>query len=331
LLGGGFGRRLEADMVAAAVRIAKNVDGPVKIVWTREEDIQHDIYRPVYRDVISATLSGGKIAAWKYRVTGSSILARWLPPAFQGGIDIDAVDSAVDNPYDIPNFQVEYVRAEPPAVPTGFWRGVGPNNNVFATECFMDELARKASADPIAFRLGMLEKTPRLKAALELVAEKSGWGQSLPARTGRGVCAQPSFGSFIATVVECEVDEHGEVHLRRVTSAVDTGIAVNPDTIVAQLQGGLIFGLTAALFGEITIERGRVRQSNFNDYRMLRIDEVPKIDIHLIKSGEDPGGIGETGATAGPPALRNAIYAATGIALRRLPIDRKALAVGGKA
>ena len=331
LLGGGFGRRLEADMVAAAVRIAKNVEGPVKVVWTREEDIQHDIYRPVYRDVISATLSGGKIAAWKYRVTGSSILARWLPPAFQGGIDIDAVDGAVDNPYDIPNFQVEYVRAEPPAVPTGFWRGVGPNNNVFATECFMDELARKVGADPIAFRLGMLGKTPRLKAALELVAEKSGWGQPLPARTGRGVCAQPSFGSFIATVVECEVDEHGEVHLRRVTSAVDTGIAVNPDTIVAQLQGGLIFGLTAALFGEITIERGRVRQSNFNDYRMLRIDEVPKIDIHLIKSGEDPGGIGETGASAGPPALRNAIYAATGIALRRLPIDRKALAAGGKA
>jgi isoquinoline 1-oxidoreductase beta subunit len=331
LLGGGFGRRLEADMVAAAVRIGKNVDGPLKVVWTREEDIQHDIYRPVYRDVISATLSGGKIAAWKYRITGSSILARWLPPAFQGGIDIDAVDSAVDNPYDIPNLQVEYVRAEPPAVPTGFWRGVGPNNNVFATECFMDELARKAGADPIAFRLGMLGKTPRLKAALELVAEKSGWGHPLPARTGRGVCAQPSFGSFIATVVECEVDEHGEVHLRRVTSAVDTGIAVNPDTIVAQLQGGLIFGLTAALWGEITIERGRVRQSNFNDYRMLRIDEVPRIDVHVINSGEDPGGIGETGSTAGPPALRNAIYAATGVALRRLPVDRKALAVPGKA
>jgi isoquinoline 1-oxidoreductase subunit beta len=331
LLGGGFGRRLEADMVAAAVRIGKQVDGPVKVVWTREEDIQHDIYRPVYRDVISATLSGGKIAAWKYRIAGSSIMARWYPPVFQNGIDIDAVDSAVDNPYDIPNFQVEYVRAEPPAVPTGFWRGVGPNNNVFATECFMDELARKAGADPIAFRIGMLDKTPRLKAALQLVAEKSGWGQPLPARAGRGVCAQPSFGSFIATVVEAEVDEHGEVHLRRVTSAVDTGIAVNPDTIAAQLQGGLIFGLTAALWGEVTIERGRVRQSNFNDYRMLRIDEVPKIDVHVIKSGEDPGGIGETGTTAGPPALCNAIYAATGVALRRLPIDRKAIAVPGKA
>jgi isoquinoline 1-oxidoreductase subunit beta len=331
LIGGGFGRRLETDMVAAAVRIGKRVDGPVKVVWTREEDIQHDIYRPVYRDVISATLSGGKIAAWKYRIAGSSIMARWYPPVFQNGIDIDAVDSAVDNPYDIPNFQVEYVRAEPPAVPTGFWRGVGPNNNVFATECFMDELARKTGADPIAFRIGMLDKTPRLKAALQLVAEKSGWGQPLPARAGRGVCAQPSFGSFIATVVEAEVDEHGEVHLRRVTSAVDTGIAVNPDTIAAQLQGGLIFGLTAALWGEVTIERGRVRQSNFNDYRMLRIDEVPKIDVHVIKSGEDPGGIGEAGTTAGPPALRNAIYAATGVALRRLPIDRKAIAVPGKA
>ena len=331
LLGGGFGRRLEADMVAAAVRIGKQVDGPVKVVWTREEDIQHDIYRPIYRDVISATLSASKIAAWKYRISGSSIMARWAPSIFVNGIDIDAVDSAVDNPYDIRHFQVEYVRAEPPAVPTGFWRGVGSNNNVFATECFMDELARKAGVDPIAFRIGMLDKTPRLKAALQLVAEKSGWDQPLPPRTGRGVCAQPSFASFIATVVEAEVDEHGEVHLRRVTSAVDTGIAVNPDTIVAQLQGGLIFGLTAALWGEITIERGRVRQSNFNNYRMLRIDEVPKIDIHVIKSGEDPGGIGETGTAAGPPALRNAIYAATGVALRRLPIDRKALTTTGKA
>ena len=254
-------------------------------------------------------------------------MARWLPPAFQNGIDIDAVDSAVDIPYDIPNLHVEYKRAEPPAVPTGFWRGVGPNNNVFAIECFIDELARKANMDPVAFRRGILTKNPRLRAALDLVAEKSDWGKPLPARTGRGVSVQPSFASFIATVVEAEVDDHGEVQLRRVTSAVDTGIAVNPDTIVAQLQGGLVFGLTAALYGEITIDKGRVRQSNFNNYRMLRIDEVPRIDVHLIKSGEAPGGIGETGVTAASPALRNAIYAATGVALRRLPIDRAALAV----
>ncbi len=326
LLGGGFGRRLEPDMVVKAVRIAKHVDGPVKVVWTREEDIQHDVYRPVYRDTIAATLSDGKIVGWKYKIAGSAILARFLPPAFQKGIDIDAVDSAVDTPYDIPNFHVEYVRAEPLAVPTGFWRGVGPNNNVFAVECFMDELARKAGKDPVDFRRSMLGNQPRFLAALNLAAEKSNWGEPLPARVGRGVCVQPSFASFIATVVEAEVDEQGEVRLRRITSAVDTGIAVNPDTIVAQLEGGLIFGLTAALYGEITIAKGRVQQSNFNDYRMLRIDQTPKIDVHLIKSGEPPGGIGETGANAGPPALRNAIYAATGVALRRLPIDRALIA-----
>jgi len=331
LIGGGFGRRLETDMVASAVRIAKHLDAPVKVVWTREEDIRHDIYRPVYRDVISASLSGGKIVGWKYRISGSSIMARWFPGGYQHGIDIDAVDSAVDIPYDIPNLQVEYVRAEPPAVPTGFWRGVGPNNNVFAVECFMDELARKAGMDPIAFRRGMLETKPRFRDVLDLVAEKSDWGKPLPARVGRGVCLQPSFASFIATVVEAEVDNQGEVRLRRVTSAVDTGIAVNPDTIAAQLQGGLIFGLTAALYGEITIAKGRVQQSNFNDYRMLRIDEVPNIEVHVVRSGEDPGGIGETGCTAGPPALRNAIYAATGIALRRLPIDRSILAGRSKA
>jgi isoquinoline 1-oxidoreductase beta subunit len=331
LIGGGFGRRLEPDMVVAAVRVAKQVDGPVKVVWTREEDTQHDVYRPVYRDTIAASLSDGKIVGWKYRVTGSAILARWLPPAFQKGIDIDAIDGAADMPYDIANLHVEYVQAEPPAVPTGFWRGVGPNNNVFATESFIDELARKAGKDPVEFRRGMLAKNPRLLAALNLVAEKSGWGQPLPARVGRGVSVQTAFGSFIATVVEAEIDAQGEVHLRRVISAVDTGIAVNPDTIVAQLEGGLIFGLTAALYGEITIDKGRVQQSNFHDYRMLRIDQVPKIEVHLIKSGESPGGIGETGVTAGPPALRNAIYAATGVALRRLPIDPALISAGRKA
>jgi isoquinoline 1-oxidoreductase beta subunit len=331
LLGGGFGRKLEPDMVVKAVRIAKQVDGPVKVVWTREEDIQQDVYRPVYRDTIAATLSDGKIVGWKYKISGSAVLARWLPPAFQKGIDIDAVDSAVDMPYEIPNVHVEYVRAEPPGVTTGFWRGVGPNNNVFAIECFMDELARKAGKDPIEFRRSMLGKNPRFLAALDLAADKSGWGQPLPPRVGRGVCLQPSFGSFIVTVVEAEVDESGEVNLRRVTSAVDTGIAVNPDTIMAQLEGGLIFGLTAALYGEITFQNGRVQQSNFNDYRMLRINQTPKIGIHVIKSGEAPGGIGETGATAGPPALRNAIYAATGVALRRLPIDRALIASGKKS
>jgi isoquinoline 1-oxidoreductase beta subunit len=330
-IGGGFGRRLEPDMAISAARVAQQVDGPVKVVWSREEDVQHDIYRPIYRDVISATLADGKVAAWKYRVAGSSVMARWFPPGFQKGVDIDGVDSAIDMPYDIPNFRVEFARAEPPAVPTGFWRGVGPNNNVFAIECFMDELARKAGKDPIAFRRAMLGKTPRMQAVLDLVAEKSNWGQPLPPRVGRGVSLQPTFDTSIATVVEAEVDNQGEVHLRRVTSVVDTGIAVNPDTIAAQLEGGLIFGLTAALYGEITIKKGRVQQSNFHDYRMLRIDQVPKIEVHVVKSGEAPGGIGETGVIGGPPALRNAIYAATGIALRRLPIDRSLIAAGRKA
>jgi isoquinoline 1-oxidoreductase beta subunit len=332
LLGGGFGRKLEPDMAVAAVRIAKQVDAPLKVVWTREQDIQHDVYRPAYRDTIAATLSSdGKVSAWKYKVAGSSVMARWFPPAFQNGIDIDAVDCAVDMPYDIPNFEVAYVRAEPLSVPTGFWRGVGPNNNVFAIECFMDELARKAGRDPVEFRRAMLGKNPRIRAVLDLAAEKSGWGQPLPARVGRGVCVQPAFASFIATVVEAEVDDMGEVHLRRVTSVVDTGIAVNPDTVMAQIEGGLVFSLTAALYGEITIAKGRVQQSNFNDYRMLRIDQMPKIEVHVVKSGEAPGGIGEAGVVAGAPALRNAIYAATGVPLRRLPIDRSLIAAGRKA
>lgn len=331
LLGGGFGRKLEPDMVVAAVKIAKQVDYPVKVIWTREEDIQHDVYRPVYRDQVTATLVDGKVSAWKYKIAGAAVIARWLPPAFQKGIDIDAVDAAADMPYDFPNFHVEYVRAEPPAVPTGFWRGVGPNNNVFAFECAMDELARKAGKDPIEFRRANLTKNPRALAVLNLVAERSGWGQPLPPRVGRGVCVQPSFASYLATVVEAEIDDIGEIVLRRVTSVVDTGIAVNPDTVKAQIEGGLIFGLTAALYGEITIDKGRVQQSNFHDYRMMRINETPKIEVIVLKSGEAPGGIGEAGVNAGPPALRNAIYAATGVALRRLPIDRKLLAVGKKA
>ena len=326
LLGGGFGRRLEADMAVVSARIAQKVDGPLKVIWSREEDIRHDVYRPVYRDVISASLKDGKINGWTYRVTGSAVLARWYPPAYQKEIDIDGVDSAADIPYGIPHLRVEFVRKEPGVVTTGFWRGVGPNNNVFAIESFMDELAHKAGKDPVDFRVSMLEKTPRLKAAVQLVAQKSGWGEKLPARVGRGISAQVSFGSFISTVVEAEVDSNGEVKLRRIVSAVDTGIPVNPDTIIAQLQGGLVFSLTAALFGEITIKNGRVEQSNFHDYRMLRINEVPPIEVHLIASEEHPGGIGETGANAGPPSLCNALYAATGIRLRRLPIDRDVLA-----
>jgi len=323
LIGGGFGRRLEPDMAYSAARIAKHVDGPVKVVWTREEDIRHDIYRPAYHNYLWARLEGDRITAWKHRVSGSSIIARFLPPGFQKGVDPDGVDSAQNIPYDIPHLRVEFNREEPPGVITGFWRGVGPNNTVFAIESFMDELAHKAGKDPIAFRIAHLAKTPRLRAALELVRDKSGWGTPLPPHCGRGVSAQTSFGSFVACVVECEVGEAGDVKFRRVTTTVDTGIAVNPDTIIAQLQGGHVYGLTAALYGEVTLQKGRVQQSNFHDYRVLRIDQTPPLDVHLIKSQEAPGGIGETGTVCSIPALRNAIYAATGVPLRRMPIDRK--------
>jgi len=331
LIGGGFGRRLEFDPVEKAVRIAQQVDGPVKVVWSREEDIQHDVYRPAWHDRLSARLDGDKIVAWKHVLAGSSVLARWLPSAYVDGKDFDAYDSAADMPYDIPNLHVEFVREEPPGAPTGFWRGVGPSHNIFVVESFIDELAHKAGKDPVQFRLGMLGKAPRLQAALRLAADKAGWGTPLPVRCGRGVSVQPSFASWIATVVEAGVDEEGAVNLRRVVCAVDTGIAVNPDTIIAQLQGGLIFGLTAALFGEITVENGRVQQSNFHDYRMLRIDETPPIEVHVIPSGEAPGGIGETGVVAAMPALANAIFAATGKRLRSLPIDREVLAGRRKA
>ncbi|HEY1863515.1 MAG TPA: xanthine dehydrogenase family protein molybdopterin-binding subunit [Roseiarcus sp.] len=326
LIGGGFGRRLEVDYVAKAVRIAQKVDGPVKVIWTREEDIQQALYRPFYFDRFQAALSGGRIASWSHRIAGSSILARWAPPLFKDGLDSDAVDGAIDLPYDTPNLHVEYVQVEPPGVSTCFWRSVGPGHNIFVVESFVDELAHAAGQDPVAFRRAHLEKEPRLLACLNLAAEKAGWGGALPPRVGRGVACQSVFGSYVAAIVEAEVDNEGEVAIRHVTAAVDCGTAVNPDGVVAQIQGGLIFGLTAALYNEITIAKGRVQQSNFNNYRMMRINETPAIEVHLLRNGEAPGGIGEPGTSIAGPALANAVFAATGVRLRSLPIDRKQLA-----
>ncbi len=327
LIGGGFGRRLEVDYIAKAVRIAQKVDGPVKVIWTREEDIQQALYRPFYFDRFAASLSNGRITAWSHKIAGSSIMARWLPPAFKDGVDIDAVDGAIDVPYDAPSIHVEYVRAEPPGVATCFWRSVGPGHNIFVVESFVDELAHAAGQDGVAFRRAHLAKEPRLLACLDLAAEKAGWGGALPARAGRGVACQSVFGSYVAAILEAEVDANGEIAIRRVTAAVDCGTVVNPDSVEAQIQGGLIFGLTAALYNEITLAKGRVQQSNFNNYRMMRINEAPAIDVHLIRNGEAPGGIGEPGTSIAAPALANALFAATGVRFRSLPVDRKLLAV----
>jgi isoquinoline 1-oxidoreductase subunit beta len=326
LLGGGFGRRLEIDGVTRAVQIAQHVNGPVKVVWTREEDIQHDMYRPYWYDRLSAGLDDkGMPLAWRHRYAGSSIIARWLPPGFKNGLDPDSTDGAIDLVYALPNMHVEYVRVEPPGIPTAFWRSVGPSHNVFVTESFIDELAAAAKQDPVAYRRALLDSAPRAKAVLELAAEKAGWGQPLPQGVGRGVSLQFVFGTYVAQVAEAEVSQDGAVRIRRVVCAVDCGLVVNPDTVRAQIESGIIFGVTAALYGEITLKNGRVEQSNFDTYQMLRINEAPVIEVHIVQSSEAPGGMGEPGTSAIAPAIANAIFAATGKRLRKLPIDPAAL------
>ncbi len=326
LIGGGFGRRLEIDGVTRAVEIAQNVDGPVKVVWTREEDIQHDMYRPCFFDRLSAGLDEkGMPVAWNHRFAGSSILARWLPPAFNNGLDPDTTDGAIDLAYALPNMHVEYLRVEPPGVPTAFWRSVGPSHSVFVVESFMDELAAAAKQDPVAYRLALLDKSPRAKAVLELAAEKAGWGQPLPKGVGRGVSVQFVFGTYMAQVAEVEVSKNGAVRVRRVVCAVDCGTAVNPDTVRAQIQSAIMFGITAALYGEITLKGGRVEQTNFDTYQILRMNEAPAIEVYIVQSSEPPGGMGEPGTSAIVPAVANAIFAATGKRLRKLPIDTAAL------
>jgi isoquinoline 1-oxidoreductase subunit beta len=263
--------------------------------------------------------------AWTNRFAGSSVIARWLPPGFKNGLDPDSTEGAIDLPYALPNMHVEYVRVEPPGIPTAFWRSVGPSHNVFVTECFMDELAAAAKQDAVAYRLALLDKTPRAKAVLALAAEKAGWGQPLPKRVGRGVSLQFVFGTYMAHVAEVEVAKDGAVRVRRVVCAVDCGTVVNPDTVQAQIQSAVIFGITAALYGEATLKNGRVEQTNFDTYQMLRMNEAPAIEVYIVQNFEPPGGIGECGTSAIVPAVANAIFAATGKRLRKMPIDVAAL------
>jgi isoquinoline 1-oxidoreductase beta subunit len=327
LIGGGFGRRLEVDGVARAVEIAKHVKGPVKVVWTREEDIQHDMYRPMFFDRLSAGLdASGMPVAWNHRFAGSSILSRWAPPLFKDGLDPETIDGAVHPPYAFPNKRLEYTRVEPPGIPTAFWRSVGPSHNVFVVESFMDELAHTAKKDPVAYRLALLKASPRAKAVLALAAEKAGWGSALPQGRGRGVAVQAVFGSFMAQIAEVAIAKNGTVRVHRVVCAVDCGPVVNPDTVRAQIQGAIIYGTTAALYGEITLKNGRVEQSNFDTYQALRINEAPVIEVHIIQTAQAPGGMGETGTSCIVPAISNAVFAATGKRLRKMPVDTTVLA-----
>ncbi|MGO9514075.1 MAG: molybdopterin cofactor-binding domain-containing protein [Steroidobacteraceae bacterium] len=327
-LGGGFGRRLETDCVEQAVALAKQVSYPLKVVWTREEDIRHDIVRPMYYDRVSAVLDRGGHPVWfGDRITGGTVLARWLPTDMgKDGLDSDLVECAAELPYDIPNCKVEWVRHDmPQGVLIGWWRGVGPTHNLFVVESFMDELAYAAAKDPVDFRRALLKKNPRTLAVLNLAAEKVGWATSLPARVGRGIALGEPFGSRVCVAVEAEVMPQGEVRLRRAVAALDCGIAVNPNSVEAQMQGGLLFGLSAALYSRISIRHGAIEQSNFHDYRNLRIYEAPQVEVYRVDSSEPPGGLGEVGTAIAAPALTNAIFAATGVRLRTLPIDRRLL------
>ncbi|MBB2204828.1 xanthine dehydrogenase family protein molybdopterin-binding subunit [Gluconacetobacter takamatsuzukensis] len=321
-IGGGFGRRLEHEYVTQAVQFARQVGYPLKIVWSREEDLTMDRYRPAYVDHLVGGLDAhGNLVGLSHRIVGPAVVARWAPEALlPNGVDDDLLVATVETPYAIPAMFLDYARREAPGVVTAWWRGVGGTRGVFVIESFIDELAAKAKVDPVAFRRRMTTDHPRARAVLDLAAEKAEWGTKLPDGVGRGVALQYVFGSYLATVMEVEMSAMDTVRVRRAVVAVDCGRVVNPDQVISQIEGGLIFGLSAALFNEVTLEKGRVQEKNFNTYRILRMNESPAIEVHLIDSTEDPGGIGETGTAAAAAAVANAMAAATGRRYRRLPL-----------
>jgi len=317
-LGGGFGRRGEADFVTEAVETSKAVGTPVKVVWSREDDMQHDYYRPVtYVRMWGALDASGKPVAFMQRIVQQSLMKR-LGSLPANGVDFISVDGSAGLPYAIPNIRVEYIETDP-GIPFGFWRSVGASVQGYVVEAFIDELATTAGKDPYQFRRDLLGKAPRHRAALDLVAEKAGWGKPVAPGHARGIAVMEAFGSIVAQVAEVSVTS-GAVRVHKVWCAVDTGWVIDPDTIKAQMEGGTVYGLTAALKGEITIQNGRVMQNHFGDYQMMRHSEMPEIDVHIVPSVEAPGGIGEPSTALAAGALLNAVAAATGKRLYTLPI-----------
>ncbi|MCK3779720.1 molybdopterin-dependent oxidoreductase [Ensifer sesbaniae] len=323
LLGGGFGRRLDVDGVILATKIAKQVNGPVKVTWSREEDIRHDCYRYLNYSKVTATLGpDGMPVSWRHRVIGPSVMTRWLPAFTKDGIDLDQMAGA-ESPYQIPNRYTDFARHEAPdGMLTGNWRGVGATRNIPPIEGAIDELANAAGIDPLDYRRRLLQHKPRLLAVLNLVAEKASWSTALPEGKGRGIALTEDFGSFAATIAEVSIGEDGRFRTERIVCAIDCGQVINPDTVEAQIQSGVVYGLSAALYGRITVENGAVVEGNFDDSPVLRIHETPPIEVHIVPSTEAPGGIGELGTPGVAPALLNAIHAATGKRLRTLPIDQ---------
>ncbi|HEV2007997.1 MAG TPA: molybdopterin cofactor-binding domain-containing protein, partial [Burkholderiales bacterium] len=324
--GGSFGRRAnpQSDYVVEAVSIAKAIDGraPVKLMWTREDDMRGGFYRPLYLHKLSAGLDAqGKLVAWQQRIVGQSILAG---TPFEGmmvknGIDATSVEGASTLPYQIPNLLVD-LHSPTIGVPVLWWRSVGSTHTAFSTETFIDELAAAAGKDPVEFRRAMLAQHPRHLGVLNLAAEKAGWGKPLPKGIARGIAVHESFNTFVAQVAEVSIDGASKLKVERVVCAVDCGVVVNPDVVRAQMEGGIGFGLSAALYGAITLKDGRVEQSNFHNYPALRINEMPQVEVYLVPSTEKPTGVGEPGVPPIAPAVANAIAAATGKRLRNLPL-----------
>lgn len=325
-MGGGFGRRLETDGILTTVAVARQLPHPVKLMWTRPEDIQHELYRPAYVDRIEAGLdAAGRPVAWHQRIAGSSIMARLYPDDYEG-FDADAVECAVNPIYALPARHLEYARVEAGGVPTSWWRGVGPLRATFVQESFIDELARRAGADPIAYRRTLITD-PRMRHVLDRAAALSGWDRALPAGRGRGIAIQKAFGSYGAVVIEASVDDARQLTVHRIACVVDCGIPINPLGIAAQLEGGSLFGLSAALYSEVNIDRGRVAESSFGDYPVLGLAEAPEVVHEIVASTEAPGGIGELATSLVAGALVNAIDAAAGIRLRELPVNKALAAI----